>query len=135
MGQLKILKEQVERVLDEIPETRNNDKTLYIEIIKKYYSNFIITSPKGKQYIRIEKLLKLPSQGNGSIIIDMVFRLQYNAFQVAFRAIFKSGCPRVETQGEAVRFGGLSRPAVKRVAITLGATMVSKKNTLQEGIL
>lgn len=64
MGQLKILKEQVERVLDEIPETRNNDKTLYIEIIKKYYSNFIITSPKGKQYIRIEKLLKLPSQGN-----------------------------------------------------------------------
>jgi len=64
MNRLCILKNQVAEILEMIPQTRNDDKKLYIEIIKKYYRHFLVTSPAGREYLPIERIVSLPNMGN-----------------------------------------------------------------------
>lgn len=54
----------VERVLEDVPATRNSDITLTIEIWKRYYPDKIITGKSGRQAVLFEHLYTLPREDN-----------------------------------------------------------------------
>lgn len=54
---------KVEKLLEENPFTRNNDKILYIEFIKKYSETYILSSNEEKQKI-IEVILEMPKESS-----------------------------------------------------------------------
>ena len=56
------LKNQVLTILQEVPETRNSDTTLTIEIWKRFYSQFIKKGANGNLGVWLEDLYKLPDQ-------------------------------------------------------------------------
>ena len=60
---IKTLKEQVEYVLDQNPETRNCDKVLTVKLWMEFYKPFIKSSKDSqKALIFLEDVLNLPSQ-------------------------------------------------------------------------
>mgnify|MGYP000844596995 CR=1 FL=1 len=59
------LKDQVEFILTTVPESRNSDITLTIELWKYYYPQSVHRGEKtGKYYILIDKLFDLPREDN-----------------------------------------------------------------------
>ena len=58
------LKSQVEYILKEIPDTRNSDITLMIEIWKKYYPSRLKTGSTGEQGVWLKDLYELPREDN-----------------------------------------------------------------------
>ena len=58
------LRDQVEAVLKELPETRNSDITLTIEIWKRYFPQRIKTGKSGEQGIWLKDLYDLPREDN-----------------------------------------------------------------------
>lgn len=58
----KTLKNQVYSILRDIPESRNSDITLLIELWNRYYPQFIINSDTSGQLIRLKDLFDLPQQ-------------------------------------------------------------------------
>jgi len=62
---IKKLKDQVEYILKEKPETRNCDIKLTIEIWKEFYLDKLAHSKKdGEYYIKLDKLKEVPRQAN-----------------------------------------------------------------------
>ena len=61
--QIKTLKQRVEYILNLIPETRNSDKRLTIEIWKEYYEGFLCWDKDSEQWmVCLEDVMDLPSQ-------------------------------------------------------------------------
>lgn len=58
------LKDQVEKVLQDTPETRNSDIALTIEVWKRYYSAFVGQTKSGDDAIKLISLYQLPTQDN-----------------------------------------------------------------------
>lgn len=60
-----ILKKQIERCLQDFPETANSDIALTIKVWQVYYDKYIMTSSKtGKQAILLDNLFFLPREDN-----------------------------------------------------------------------
>lgn len=57
------LKEQVENILRDIPDARNSDITLTIELWKRYYPNMVITNGVEDWGIELKNLYELPREG------------------------------------------------------------------------
>jgi len=59
---LKTLKDQVQWILHTEPATRNNDKLLWLYIVREFYRDkiFLFTA----EYIKLDDILLLPSQDN-----------------------------------------------------------------------
>jgi hypothetical protein len=58
------LKNQILNILREIPETRNSDITLSIELWKRYHPEYIKKNNTGELGIWLKDLYNLPSQDN-----------------------------------------------------------------------
>lgn len=59
-----ILKKQVTDILRDVPESRNSDITLMIEIWKKFFPQFIKKGASGEHGIWLQDLYKLPREDN-----------------------------------------------------------------------
>lgn len=64
MHRIDTLKYKVEKILQEIPETRNSDIALTIEIWKRFYPTFITPNRVGFDSVRIEDMYFLPREDN-----------------------------------------------------------------------
>lgn len=60
----KPFKDMVEECLRNIPETRNSDITLMIEIWKRYFSQKVRKGATGKEGVWLEDLYELPREDN-----------------------------------------------------------------------
>lgn len=60
--EIKTVKAMVERVLEEIPSTRNSDKELTIQLWQIFFSEHIFYERGEKACIRLESIWDLPSQ-------------------------------------------------------------------------
>jgi hypothetical protein len=58
------LKEKVAIVLSEVPETRNSDIALTIEIWKRYYPKYVRRGQYGDPGIYLKDLFELPREDN-----------------------------------------------------------------------
>lgn len=58
------LKKQVEKILEDYPDTRNSDISLTIEVWKQYYPQRIKTGQGGEQGIWLSDLYDLPREDN-----------------------------------------------------------------------
>lgn len=58
------LKNQIEQCLKEIPETRNSDVRLMIEIWQKFYTKYIKCGATGERGIWLKDLFDLPREDN-----------------------------------------------------------------------
>lgn len=58
------IKHQTLRILQDMPESRNSDITLMIEIWKRYYSSSIKVNSDGQLGIFLDSLYSLPTQDN-----------------------------------------------------------------------
>ncbi len=56
------LKRQIQQVLSDIPESRNSDITLTIEIWKRFYPQRIRTNAQGKEGVYLDDLYYLPRE-------------------------------------------------------------------------
>jgi len=56
------LKRQIEQVLADVPESRNSDITLTIEIWKRFYPQRIRTNAQGREGIFLDDLYDLPRE-------------------------------------------------------------------------
>jgi len=73
MSNIPTLKAMVEKVLTDMPVTRNSDIALTIEIWKRYYPNKLIMS-NDRLYVDTASLFELPREDNVKRI-----RAQFNA--------------------------------------------------------
>ena len=64
MAKENILRTQVETMLREVPETRNCDILLTIQIWQRYYPEMIKTTKKGSKGIYLDSLFTLPREDN-----------------------------------------------------------------------
>ena len=55
------LKKAVEKILEDVPATRNSDSLLTITLWKKHFPNMILASREG-EYIQLERILDLPRE-------------------------------------------------------------------------
>lgn len=61
--ELKNLRHKVEFVLSTIPESRNSDVVLTMEIWKEYYKDELIYHPQtNKPYVKLDKVIDLPRE-------------------------------------------------------------------------
>lgn len=58
------LKEKVLYILEEEPDTRNNDKLLTIRIWEHFYPSIVKKSKDGRSAILLDDMFSLPSQDN-----------------------------------------------------------------------
>lgn len=58
------LKNEIELVLQEIPESRNSDIALMIEVWRRFYGDKIRISDSGGEYINLKVLYELPREDN-----------------------------------------------------------------------
>jgi hypothetical protein len=58
------IKKQVEDILQTIPETRNSDITLMIELWKRFYSKLLKKGSTGELGVWLEDLHRLPREDN-----------------------------------------------------------------------
>lgn len=61
---IKQLKKQVLSVLREVPETRNSDITLMIEVWKRYYPHFLKETKDKQLGVYLKDLYELPREDN-----------------------------------------------------------------------
>jgi len=60
----KTIKQMVEDILRNVPESRNSDVTLMIEIWRHYFPEAIKTGNSGQEGVWLEDLYKLPREDN-----------------------------------------------------------------------
>lgn len=58
------IKKMVEAVLEDVPETRNSDITLMIEIWKRYFPKYIKNGASGETGVWLKDLYELPREDN-----------------------------------------------------------------------
>ena len=56
------LRVKILEILRDIPETRNSDITLMLEVWKRFFTIFIMTGSSGKQAVLLESLYKIPRE-------------------------------------------------------------------------
>lgn len=61
---MRTLKTQVEQVLIDLPETRNSDIALTIEIWKRFYPKWLTKDPQGNLYVPLARMYDLPREDN-----------------------------------------------------------------------
>lgn len=61
---IKTLKDQVEYVLREVPNTRNSDILLTVEIWRRWYPTRVHQTELGAEYVYTSDLLDLPREDN-----------------------------------------------------------------------
>lgn len=64
MTKINYLKRQVLKTLEEVPETRDSDITLMLEIWKRYYPEKLVTGAAGTLAVRLSDLYNLPREDN-----------------------------------------------------------------------
>ena len=65
MTKIKDIKYMAEVVLRDIPETRNSDITLTIEIWKKFFSHYLIVRESDKEiFVKLKHLYLMPREDN-----------------------------------------------------------------------
>ena len=59
---IKRLKEQDAFILETLPETRDDDILLWLQLIRKYYSHMTFKDNEEKQCVMLRKILDMPKQ-------------------------------------------------------------------------
>lgn len=61
-GKFPYLVRQILKVLEEVPESRNSDITLTIEIWTRYYSEHLVQGKTGRYAVILEELFNIPRE-------------------------------------------------------------------------
>ena len=61
---IKTLRGQVERILEDVPETRNSDVLLMIHLWKAFYPEHLKTDEQGYSIIRLWDIQEMPREDN-----------------------------------------------------------------------
>lgn len=56
------LTDKIEKVLQDVPDSRNDDIILTLEIWRRYYSNFLYTAKDGNMYVKLDNIKFLPRE-------------------------------------------------------------------------
>jgi len=73
---IKDLKNKVETILRDFPETRNSDITLMIELWKKYYPKYIKENKEGGFGVYLQDLYELPREDGIKRVRAMIQNIQ-----------------------------------------------------------